>query len=111
MRVRAEAQYRETEQRLQNELTDTERRLGELQSSREDTGLVLLTPEQQAEIDRFIDQRAAIRKELRAVQRDLDKNIEQLGTLLKIINTALVPVLLTAFVLIAVWRRSRRQAA
>ncbi len=111
LRVRAEAQYRETEQRLQNELTDTERRLGELQSSREDTGLVLLTPEQQAEIDRFIDQRTAIRKELRAVQRDLDKNIEQLGTLLKIINTALVPVLLTAFVLIAVWRRNRRQAA
>ena len=110
LRVRAEAQYRETEQRLQSELTETERRLGELQSSREDTGLVLLTPEQQAEIDRFIDQRAAIRKELRAVQRDLDKNIEQLGTLLKIINTALVPVLLTAFVLIAVWRRNRRQA-
>ncbi len=111
LRVRAEAQYRETEQRLQSELTETEQRLGELQSSREDTGLVLMTPEQQAEIDRFIDQRAAIRKELRAVQRDLDKNIEQLGTMLKIINTASVPVLLTAFVLIAVWRRNRRQAA
>jgi len=109
LRVKAEAQYRETEQRLQSELADTERRLGELQSSREDTGNILLTPEQQAEIDRFIDQRSAIRKDLRAVQRDLDKNIEQLGTMLKIINTALVPVLLTAFVLIAVWRRNRRE--
>jgi ABC-type uncharacterized transport system involved in gliding motility auxiliary subunit len=111
LRVEAEAQYRETEQRLQSELADTERRLGELQSSREDTGNILLTPEQQAEIDRFIDQRAAIRKDLRAVQRDLDKNIEQLGTWLKIINTALVPVLLTVFALFAVWRRNRREGA
>ncbi|MFQ5547070.1 MAG: GldG family protein [Woeseia sp.] len=108
LRVEAEARYRETEQRLQSELAETERRLGELQSSREDTGNILLTSEQQAEIDRFIDQRATIRKDLRAVQRGLDKNIEQLGTTLKIINTALVPALLTIFVLIAVWRKSRR---
>jgi ABC-type uncharacterized transport system involved in gliding motility auxiliary subunit len=108
LRVEAEARYRETEQRLQSELADTERRLGELQTARQDTGNILLTPEQQAEIDRFIDQRTEIRKDLRAVQRDLDKNIEQLGTALKIINTAMVPVLLTAFVLIAVWRRNRR---
>ena len=109
LRVAAEAQYRETEQRLQTELADTERRLGELQSSREDTGNILVTPEQRVEIDRFIEQRSAIRKDLRAVQRNLDKNIEQLGTMLKIINMALVPVLLTAFVLIAAWRRSRRE--
>jgi len=111
LRVKAEAQYRETEQRLQSELTETERRLGELQTSREDTGNVLMTPEQQAEIGRFIDRRSEIRKDLRAVQRDLDKNIEQLGTVLKIINTALVPVLLTIFVLIAGWRRNRRQTS
>lgn len=109
LRVVAEAQYRETEQRLQSELAETERRLGELQTSREDTGNILMTPEQQVEIDRFVSQRAAIRKDLRAVQRDLDKNIEQLGTRLKVINTALVPVLLTVFVLIAAWRRSRRE--
>jgi ABC-type uncharacterized transport system involved in gliding motility auxiliary subunit len=110
LRVEAEAQYRETEQRLQSELAETERRLGELQTSREDTGNILMTPEQQAEIERFVNQRAAIRKDLRAVQRDLDKNIEQLGTRLKVINTALVPVLLTVLVLVAAWRRSRRES-
>ena len=111
LRVKAEAQYRETEQRLQSELAETEQRLGELQTSREDTGNVLMTPEQQAELGRFIDRRSAIRKDLRAVQRDLDKNIEQLGTVLKIINTTLVPVLLTIFVLIAGWRRNRRHGS
>jgi ABC-type uncharacterized transport system involved in gliding motility auxiliary subunit len=111
LRVAAEARYRETEQRLQSELAETERKLGELQSSREDTGNMLLTTEQQTEIDRFIDHRATIRKDLRAVQRNLDKNIEQLGTTLKIINTALVPVLMTIFILLAVWRRNRQQNA
>ena len=105
LRVGAEARYRETEQRLQQELAETERRLGELQSSREDTGSLLLTAEQQAEIDRFIDQRASIRKELRAVQRGLDEDIEDLGTLLKVVNIGLVPLLLTLATLIALWRR------
>lgn len=107
LRVKAEARFRETEKRLQNELAETERRLGELQSSREDSGNILLTGEQQDEIDRFIDQRTSIRTELRAVQRGLDKDIEQLGTTLKVINIALVPLLLTIFILIAVWRRNR----
>ena len=108
LRVQAEAQFQETEQRLQRELEDTERRLSELQSSREDSGNILMTEEQQAEIDRFIDRRAEIRQELRAVQRGLDRDIERLGTILKSLNIGLVPLLLTVFVLIAVWRRSRK---
>ena len=107
LRVSAEAEYRETEQRLQSELAETERRLQELQSTREDAGNVLLSPEQQAEIDRFIDQRATIRTDLRAVQRNLDRRIERLGTVLKAVNIGLVPLLLTAFLLVAVWRRNR----
>lgn len=111
LRVDAEARFRETEQRLQQDLAETERRLAELQSTREDTGSLLLSDEQQAEIDRFVDQRASIRTELRAVQRGLDKDIEDLGTLLKVINIGLVPALLTIGSLLAVWRRERRRLA
>ncbi|MDG2377049.1 MAG: Gldg family protein [Woeseiaceae bacterium] len=110
LRVDAESRFRSTEQRLQSELDETEQRLVELQSAREDSGNIIMTPEQQAEIDRFIDQRSAIRQELRAVQRGLDEDIEQLGSWLKIINIGLVPLLLTVFVLLAVWRRNRRMA-
>lgn len=109
LRIDAEARFRETEQRLQNELDETERRLRDLQSTRED-GDVLLSAEQQAEIERFIDQRAGIRRDLRAVQRNLDRDIERLGTMLKVINIGLVPLLLTVFVLVAVWRRARGNA-
>ena len=108
LRAEAEAQFLATEQRLQEELAETERRLGELQSSREDSGSLLMTEEQQAEIDRFVDQRASIRKELRAVQRGLDRDIENLGTLLKVINIGLVPLLLTIGILLFALRRRRR---
>ncbi len=111
LRVEAQAKFQQTEQRLQQELDETEARLGELQAARQDTGNILMTPEQQAEIDRFIDRRAEIRQELRAVQRGLDRDIERLGTVLKIINIALVPALLIVFVLFAVWRRNRRRRA
>lgn len=109
LRVEAEARFKQTEQRLQQELAETESRLSELQSAREDTGSLLLTSEQQNEIDRFVDQRASIRKELRAVQRGLDQDIENLGTMLKIINIGLVPLLLTIATLLALWRRRRVQ--
>ncbi len=111
LRAEAEARYLETEQRLQQELSETERRLAELQSSREDTGSLLLTDAQQTEIDRFVNQRAEIRRELRAVQRGLDQDIDDLGARLKIINIGLVPVLLTIVTLVALWRRRQREAA
>ncbi len=111
LRVDAEARLLQTQQRLQQELDETERRLGELQSSREDSGSLLLTSEQQAEIDRFVDQRASIRKELRAVQRGLDKDIENLGTVLKVVNIGLMPLLLTVGTLLVLWRRRQREDA
>lgn len=90
----AEARFRETQQRLQDELRDTESRLVELQASRTDQGAMILSPAQQAEIERFQQRRLAIRQELRQVQRGLDQDIERLGTTLKIINIGLVPALI-----------------
>jgi ABC-type uncharacterized transport system involved in gliding motility auxiliary subunit len=110
LRADAEARFLETEQRLQQELAETERRLGELQSAREDTGSLLLTDEQEAEIDRFVEQRAEIRQELRSVQRGLDEDIDKLGTWLKVINIALVPLLLTIGTALLLWHRRRRAA-
>jgi ABC-type uncharacterized transport system involved in gliding motility auxiliary subunit len=111
LRADAEARFLETEQRLQQELAETERRLGELQSAREDTGSLLLTDAQEAEIDRFVEQRAEIRQELRSVQRGLDEDIDKLGTWLKVINIALVPLLLTIGTVLLLWHRRRRIAA
>ena len=108
LRRQADAQFRQTEQRLQAELTDTENRLGELQDARSDQGSLLMSEEQQAEIQRFLDEQVRIRQELRAVQRNLDRSIERLGTVLQVINVGLVPLLLTIVALSAVVVRRRR---
>ena len=108
LRRQADAQFRQTEQRLQAELTETESRLSELQDARTDQGSLLMSDEQQAEIQRFLDEQVRIRQELRGVQRNLDRSIERLGTVLQFINIGLVPLLLTAAALSAVIVRRRR---
>ena len=85
--------------------------MGELQAARSDGGnSLLMSPEQQAEIQRFLDQQVRIRQELRSVRRNLDADIDRLGTWLKVINIALVPVVLTILALGVVVVRARRKA-
>lgn len=107
LRRSAEQRLRVTEQRLEAELAETERRLGDLQQARGDADLSVLTAEQEAEIDRFIAQRVDLRRQLRQVRRDLDGDIEALGNRVKIINIALMPILVTLVALALAWRRRR----
>lgn len=112
LRRDADARYRETEQQLQAQLSETERRLSELQEARDDAGSFLLNPEQQAEVDRFRTEQVRIRQELRTVRRELDSSIEGLGTALKLTNIVLVPLALALISLIAyLGRRRRRRTA
>jgi ABC-type uncharacterized transport system involved in gliding motility auxiliary subunit len=110
LRRSADLQFRETEERLEAELTQTEQRLGELQAARQDGNSLLMSAEQQAEVQRFLDEQVRIRQELRAVRRNLDADIDNLGTWLKVINIALVPLALTIFALAVVVVRRRRKA-
>lgn len=111
LRVAAELRLRETEQQLQQQLRETEQRLNELQTNRngddQEASLAVFTAEQEAEIKRFLDQKLTIRRELRQVRRELDKDIEALGTRLKVINILIVP-LLVAVLAIFLARRRRR---
>ena len=94
LRLEAEAQFRLTEDRLQQELVSTENRLAELQEARDDQFALSLTPEQEAELEKFTDERLRIRRELREVRRNLDASIQRLGAFLKIINIGLIPLLI-----------------
>ncbi len=107
LRREAEEDLRSTEQRLEGELAETEQRLTELQQARGDTDLDILTGEQEAELDRFMDQRLEIRRQLRQVRRELDEEIEALGTRIKVANIALMPFLVTLFALLLAWRKRR----
>lgn len=109
LRVSAERAYRDTEERLQMELQETERRLSELQAAKGEGEMTIISDEQQAEIQRFMDRRLEIRRELRQVQHDLQRDIDRLGTRLKLINIALVPFIVLLVALAYDLRRRRRQ--
>jgi ABC-type uncharacterized transport system involved in gliding motility auxiliary subunit len=108
LRRQADDQLRAKEKELDQELRDTERKLSELEAGRDGEGSLTLSPEQEAELERFQQERVRIRKELRDVRRSLDVEIERLGRLLKILNIVLVPALIAvAAIALAVARRRR----
>ena len=109
LKLSAEAQFRDTEQRLQAELEETERKLTEMQSARQDGELTVLTPAQQDEVQRFVDRKLQIRSELRQVQHDLSRDIEALGMRLKFINIVLMPMLIIIAALVFGQMRRRRR--
>ncbi|AUM11700.1 GldG family protein [Ketobacter alkanivorans] len=110
MQREAEARFQNVEQDLQNQLEQVEQQLLQLQSQQGEAGnTITLTPEVEAQLMQFQQQKLKIRKQLRDVQHQLNKDIEQLDFTLKLINIALVPVLLTLLVVgVAVYRRRKR---
>ena len=104
----AEAQFRDREQALQARLEETERELLRLQQESNDSEL-LLTEGQTIEIENFRAEQLRTRKELRAVQHELQGSIERLGTWLKFINIGLIPLLIAVLALGASLYQARRK--
>jgi ABC-type uncharacterized transport system involved in gliding motility auxiliary subunit len=100
--------FREKEETLQAQLAETEQKLAALQQSDEPGKELEMTPEQEAAVQQFVQQKLAIRKELRDVRYQLNADIEALGGTLKFLNIALVPLVLTLGVL-ALWLWRRRK--
>ena len=97
IRRQAELEYREREQKLVATLQETEQKILTLQQTQgEDAteSAMLLTPEQSAEIEKFQTLRIDTRKQLRAVQHELKKNIESLGAKLRFLNIAFLPLII-----------------
>lgn len=111
LRRRADDRLRAKETELDRELQDTERKLAELEAGKDRQSALRFTPEQEMELERFQHERIRIRKELREVRRNLDVEIERLGTFLKILNIALIPVLLAiGAIALTITRRRRLRA-
>lgn len=106
----AEKQFLAKEQELQNQLNETERKINELQRNKDNSNTLILSAEQQQEIEAFRQEKVRIRKELRNVQHELNKNIESLEDTMKFLNIGLMPLLIGAGgIALAMYRRKRRR--
>ncbi len=113
IRRQADAQFRASEQALTERLQATEARLRELRQggSGRNADQAIITPEQRAEIEAAREQIAGTRRELRAVQLELRRDIEALETALRLANILLVPLLLVLATGALAWWRARRRRA
>ncbi len=105
----ADDRLRVEEAELLDRLAETEAQLAELNTDESGQPIGQVTPEIQAEINRFNEEMIETRRRLRDVQYQLTEDIERLGSNLKAINTALIPALLTVLMLIAHYARTGRR--
>ena len=112
MQREADDRLRTEEAALLERLAATEEQLAALNTGENGQPMGQLTPEIQAEIDRFNAELLDTRRSLRDVQFQLTADIEELGSNLKWFNTAAIPMLLTVLALfISLTRAQRRRAA
>ena len=105
----AESSFRQKEEILQQRLAETDQKLAELQTNDDPQTTLELTPEQQATVQQFMQEKVSLRKELREVRFQLNADIEDLGRKLKLLNIVLLPAVLTLLVLGLWWWRRRRR--
>ena len=92
---------------LEAELQMTQQRLQALQKQKSGNERFVLSKEQQDEIGKFRKAQADTKKQLKNVRKELTAGIDSLGTTLKCINIALIPVLVVLFGLFRGFVRKR----
>lgn len=113
LQAKAQAQFQQEAEALQQQLNDTQTRLHALEQggqTSQGNGSVALSPQQQAEIETFKRQLIVTRAQLRDVQHNLRKDIDALGSFLAFVNIALMPILVAIFAMVVTVARRRRRA-
>ena len=94
------------EEALQQRLQQAQQRLSALQQEKQGAERLIVSKEQQAEIEKFRKEQIETRKELKNVRKNLNRDIEQLGLRLKLANIVLIPLVVIAF---GIWRGTQRK--
>ena len=97
LEAKAMKKWQSEEERLEAALQETQQRLSALQQKKTGTERLILSKEQQTELEQFRRTQAETRKQLKDVRKNLNSEIESLGLTLKVANIALVPLLVIGF--------------
>jgi len=108
LEVKAMKKWQAEEERLEAALQETQQRLTDLQQKKTGKERLILSKEQQSELEQFRKTQADTRKQLKEVRKNLNKEIESLGLILKVVNIALIPLLVIGFGLYRGFQRKKR---
>jgi ABC-type uncharacterized transport system involved in gliding motility auxiliary subunit len=112
MQARAQEQYVGRLKALEDELQKTTEKLAELQKARGAAakGALIMTPEQQVEIENFRKRVTETRRELKELRKNLRQDAESLVFWTKLLNIALMPLLVVLAGLAVFLVRRKKQA-
>ena len=112
MQARAQEQYLGRLKALEDELQKTTEKLQEMQKARGAAakGALIMTPEQQAEIENFRTRATETRRELKELRKNLRQDAEALVFWTKLVNIALMPLLVILAGLAVFFIRRKKQA-
>jgi ABC-type uncharacterized transport system involved in gliding motility auxiliary subunit len=114
MQARAQEQYFGRLKGLEDELQKTTEKMQELQKARGGAakGALIMSPEQQAEVEKFRKHVTETRRELKELRKNLRQDAEAMVFLTKLVNIALMPLLvIVAGLLVFAVRRKRQSLA
>ena len=111
MKAKAELAYESKIKQLEKDLSDAQQKINELQRSKSEGQQAILSEEQKKEILQFQKRRAEVNRELKALRKNLRRDVDSLETSTKWANILVMPfaVSLTGIV-IAVFKRKRTAA-
>jgi ABC-type uncharacterized transport system involved in gliding motility auxiliary subunit len=93
---------------LEARLSEVQQKISGMTAKRAEGGRLVLSPEMEAEIEKFRQDEAAIRRQQREIKRTLREDIDALGRRLLWANLLATPLLVGAF---GFWFRQRRRQA
>lgn len=111
MQANAESSYRTKIKELEGSLAEAQRRLNELQRSKDPTQKLILSPEQQQEIANFRKKESEARVALKQERKRLRADIDSLENRMKWLNIGAVPAAVAISGLAFAGMRRRREAA
>jgi ABC-type uncharacterized transport system involved in gliding motility auxiliary subunit len=108
LKKRAKAQWMDKEKALVAQIEETNRKLQQLERQKDASEKMIISPEQEAEIAKFKEQKQRISHQLKQVRKNLRADIEALGATLKGINIFLMPLLVSIVgICFAVYRQRK----
>ena len=105
----SDKKFREQENVLKQRLRETEEKLNKIQREKGQQDRLIMSQEQEQELQKFQSEKLEVRKKLREVRRSLDKDIKDLGSNLKIINIGFIPLLISLLGIFILWFKPKKK--
>lgn len=97
MQAAAQKQFQAEATKLQEKVREAQKRINELQADKSADQKFIFSKEQKDELKKLREEEFAASKKLKEVRKELRKDVDNLGTRLKVLNIAAVPAIIAIF--------------